>query len=204
MKLIKLNAEHFIVVDDSDIKENDFVFVNGNIGRVMSVEEETLLVENTPFNIKDGAQGFLVHECRKITHSTERIEEWVRPDGVSMKVFSEIKEINLYSVKLLTDSAYSKADECANALDWDFEDPCGSGYSSFIDGFVYGYNKAIEVNRYTEEDINKALSWGYHAAKDEARGIGSSGYGTRFFESIKTKPKTEWDVEFVDRRLRLI
>lgn len=195
MKLIKLNPDHFIVVDKTEIKVGDYYAPSD----VNSVDDLSIAKPEDLERVNDPNNGFM-----RVTHSTECIEDWVRPDGVSMKVFSEIKEINLYSIKSLTDKAYDKAEECANALDWDFEDPCGSGYSDFIDGFVNGYNKAIEVNRYTEEDINKALSWGYHAAKDEAKGIRSSGYGTRFFESIQTKPKTEWDVEFVDRRLRLI
>ena len=187
MKLIKLNPNHFIVVDDSDIKENDFVFVNGNIGRVISVEEETLLVENTPFEIKDGAQEFWIHECNKITHSTQPL------DGVKLISLSEVKELigEVDVEKLAELNGY----------------PESSQFYDYKEGFIDGYEQAVEDNKdkkYTEEDINKALSWGYHAAKDEAKGIGSSGYGTRFFESIQTKPKTEWDVEFVDRILRLI
>ena len=69
--------------------------------------------------------------------------------------------------------------------------------------FKTGYNQAIEDNKekkYTEEDVWKALSWGYHTAKDEEKGIKSSGYGTRFIQSLQ--PKTEWEVEWetIDNR----
>lgn len=60
-------------------------------------------------------------------------------------------------------------------------------------------NKNIELNFSDidcnhvkgEIDINKllieALSYGYHAAKDELKGINSSGYMTRFFEKHNIK-----------------
>lgn len=70
--------------------------------------------------------------------------------------------------------------------------------------FVKGYTQALEDNKkkkYTEEDISKALSWGYHTAKDEANGIRSLGYGTRFIQSLQ--PKTSWQVEFIDGKLKL-
>jgi hypothetical protein len=37
--------------------------------------------------------------------------------------------------------------------------------------------------------INEALSFGYHTAKDEAKGIQSAGYGTRFFDTYLIEQK---------------
>jgi hypothetical protein len=37
--------------------------------------------------------------------------------------------------------------------------------------------------------INEALSFGYHTAKDEAKGIPSAGYGTRFFDTYLIEQK---------------
>lgn len=65
------------------------------------------------------------------------------------------------------------------------------------DGFCMGYKACLENNsdkKFTLEDINKALSYGYHSAKDEEKGINSNGYGTRFLQSLE-KEKNEWEVE---------
>jgi hypothetical protein len=47
----------------------------------------------------------------------------------------------------------------------------------------------LETRLYTKKEVDDALSFGYHTAKDEANGGQSSGYGTRFFESISDKHK---------------
>jgi len=56
------------------------------------------------------------------------------------------------------------------------------------DSFLRG---KIEVDTQIIELLNNALSWGYHAAKDEEKGIKSSGYGTKFFDKhdIKARKK---------------
>jgi hypothetical protein len=70
-------------------------------------------------------------------------------------------------------------------------------YDAHVSGFIAGYNKSLENNKdkkFTLEDIQKALSYGYHTAKDEEKGIKSSGYGSRFLETLENK-QTEWNVE---------
>ncbi len=47
------------------------------------------------------------------------------------------------------------------------------------------YGEQPVKNEFTLEDIHKALSYGYHAKCDELKGIPSSGYATRFLESLK-------------------
>lgn len=50
--------------------------------------------------------------------------------------------------------------------------------------------------------INDALSFGYHTAKDEAKGIPSSGYGTRFFDMHNLEQKL--DIASVSSRRELL
>jgi len=50
---------------------------------------------------------------------------------------------------------------------------------------VYEETTILPQKEYSREDMEKALSWGYHTAKDEWKGIPSTGYATRFFESLK-------------------
>lgn len=66
--------------------------------------------------------------------------------------------------------------------------------------FEFGYNQALEDNKekkYTEEDMRKAYYQGHKS------GLGSEN-GLTFEHTIQSlQPQTEWEVEFVDDKLRL-
>lgn len=65
----------------------------------------------------------------------------------------------------------------------------------YRDIWIKGYKECSSdnyENKFTKKDIEEALTYGYHVAKDEAKGIPSSGYMTRFLES-KNKENNEWD-----------
>lgn len=66
---------------------------------------------------------------------------------------------------------------------------------AYRNNWAKGYKQSLYdnyENKFTQKDIEEALTYGYHAAKDEAKGIPSSGYMTRFLES-KNKEKNEWN-----------
>ena len=68
----------------------------------------------------------------------------------------------------------------------EYEKSCNQLYKEWlVIGYKSGYNKAKEKYKYTEDDLSKALSYGYHTAKDEYKGIPSSGYFTRFMQSLQ-------------------
>lgn len=102
----------------------------------------------------------------------------------------------------LEDDVEQLAKEYANSTS-DIDVPYTNG---LFYGFIEGYNKFKAKYKYTEEDLSKALSYGYHTAKDEAKGIPSSGYFTRFIQSLQ-QPKCPvgfeceiWYNEFVGKR----
>lgn len=191
MKLIKINTDHYVVVDDSEIREGDFVLhPNGTIGTI-KIALAIAMVEGTN-------EGSYVEDCKKITHSTQPLNKSLfftdRVWGCERLSLGKVKEL------------IGEVDVEKKAVNsWEGCDGCDTNDELFFtNGYQRGYNQAIEDNKekkYTEEDISKALSWGYHTAKDEEKGIRSSGYGTRFFQSIQ--PKTEWEVEIVDGKLKL-
>lgn len=84
------------------------------------------------------------------------------------------------------------------------EEISGKEYDQFfhieVEGFIKGYSLALEKNKgnkFTLDDINEALSWGYHAKANEGS-TPSAGYGTRLFEYLdrrKSKKIKEWFVE---------
>lgn len=80
MKLIKINTDHYVVVDDSEIKEGDY-FLSGNN------------------NILHYAKGYTPEDtndrglnCKKITHSTQKLYKndfW----AIQELKLSEVKEL---------------------------------------------------------------------------------------------------------------
>jgi hypothetical protein len=193
MKLIKVQPEHFIVVDNTNIDMGDFIF---------EVSNREITEANDEWNGEESND-----EWKKIIYSTQPL------DGVELISLSEVREL------IGEVDVESIAEKTADALQWDFEDPCGSGYSDFIDGFVNGYNKAIENKKYTEEDLRKAVDMARDIADDSAHDtftvdditgcteICTYGWREKYSnEKIiqHIQPKTEWDVEFVDGKIKLI
>lgn len=66
MKLIKLSNEHYIIVDDSEIKENDFCTTHLNV-----IDEGKIHNSYTIFNPKNKEDINKLQSCKKITHSTQ-------------------------------------------------------------------------------------------------------------------------------------
>lgn len=93
MKLIKINEEHYIIVDDSEIKEGDFVYdtITNTIWTWEKYNEDEI-------DSKYSGKVF------KITHSTQPLEKFTY-DNLSHEVFSmdyhNIKPISLQEVKEL-------------------------------------------------------------------------------------------------------
>jgi hypothetical protein len=171
MKLIKINTDHYVVVDDSEIKEGDWYY---------SYLSETI-GQAAPNAIGNP-------NLKKITHST-------RPFGGSATA------ISLYEVKELIGEVYveKKAEEYFNAYD-NTEHTEG-----LITGFEHGYNQALEDNKekkYTEKDVIKAILYGMKKGLDVGKIDETDNDWVRnYVKSLQ--PKTEWEVEMVDGKLKL-
>lgn len=88
-KLIKINDEHYVVVDDSEIKENDWVYD---------------LEENVTYIVKKEMLGVFLLSCRKITHSTIPLE-FLKEKGISTTSlkpdWTKIKQLTLSEVQAI-------------------------------------------------------------------------------------------------------
>lgn len=173
MKMIELNEDHYIVVDDSEIKKHDWYFNHPN---------------------KEICQSFFNRiplefgKCEKITHSTKRIEKLDNGDYV----FIIINELNLYKVKALVGKVDVEelAEQYAKAH---------SIYESAQDdvayGFREGYNQCLEDNKdkkYTEDDLRNAMRL-FHDRTIKTM--------DEVIESLQ--PKKEWEVTFENGKLKL-
>lgn len=128
MKLIKINTNHYVIVDDSEIKEGDWYY--WEITKTIQIAKLDSL-NRLPKN-SDGS--------KKITHSTQPLYK---------NDFWAIQELKLSEVKELIGEVdvEKKAEEKIPNL----------SYKNYVKiGFIGGYNQALEDNKekkWTDEDV---------------------------------------------------
>jgi len=178
MKMKRLSEEHYIICDDSEIKEGDWIGFP-NLKKFVPVQY---------------FGGDLTGGEKKITHSTQPLG-FLNVDGfttANLKPdWSNVKFLPLSEVKELLGvvDVEKKANDCIAKVKHN-----GS--------FIRGYNQALEDNKerkYTREDLLDAFTWGFLEGT-ERRGDVTDGVN-KFSQSLQ--PKTEWEVKFVDGKLKL-
>ena len=207
-KLIKINTDHYIIVDDSEIKEGDWV-INGN-NKIFQYNNESI-------------SG--INYCKKITHSTQPLDCNCSNRGYKLDsncaernhCFDKIQYLSLQEVKeLIGEVDVEKKAE----YDWMLHTEGSivvTDKNDWKSGFHHGYNQALEDNKekkYTEEDLRKAIQLAWEA--DSIDGTVDLNivlhYGdnndlrTKWSEDeiIKSlQSKTSWDVQIVDGKLKL-
>ena len=182
MKLIKINTNHYIIVDDSEIKEGDWYY--WEVTKTIQIAKLDSL--NRLPKSSDGS--------KKITHSTKPLEDVQKEypylghnNLVKHKGYDKIKSLSLSEVKELIGEVdiWQKFKE--------IDGSCQKGeYEHWL--FESGYNQALEDNKekkYTEEDVIRIVE------KSRETGL------TAEYLLLSLQPKTEWDVEFIDGKLKL-
>ena len=100
----------------------------------------------------------------------------------------DISVINHIDNKVIENDSVSTPIHEAGAL--------GAGLYHRVKGFEIGFQKAVELlgdKKFSEKDMSKAWSEGYHRKVDEL-----NGNGLRYFDKfIQSLQQTEWDVEIV-------
>lgn len=89
MKLIKLNEEDYIIVDDFDIKEGD-MFINEHNQISVCVKSLEEFLKNNTINI-----------IKKVTHSTKPLEDIIVHNKYNAKGWVNIKQLSLSEVEEL-------------------------------------------------------------------------------------------------------
>lgn len=175
MKLIKVQPDYFVVVDNSEIKVGDWYYSSKNVVAKMT---EEMLDYYTLRNLLD--------TIIKITHSTKEL------DGVKTLLLPEVKEtIGEVDVEKLAKEYIG--DKISDPFEW--------VKSLLIAGYIDGYNQCLQDNKdkiYTESTIRSVVV--------ASRAYGQS-YTNKDVVEIMLKhirPRTQWDVKFVDGELRLI
>lgn len=173
----KLSEDHYIVVDDSDIKIGDVV-----AERLLTGKYELFTIQ-TLNDIDEQTQI-------KITHSTQPESfgtGWMK--SIQPLFLSEVKEllgvvdVEKKAKERYTEKDFAPGEILIRKIAW-----------------INGYNECLEDNKekkYTETDIKNAIIRAYSMMGNTI----DVGYFNEVIQSLQ--PKTEWEVEIVDGKLKL-
>lgn len=195
MTLKEVSEVHYIIVDDSEIKVGDIV-----VEKLLTGGYELFEI-HTPNDIDEVRQ-------KKVTHSTQPlgkplfftnafeselslsvnglndtvIENW----GCKKLSLSEVEEaINGYSVeKIIRQYTGEEMDRDDKKL------------YAILHSVLKQYKELVKDKLFTIEDIDKAIEYGH-----ESKMPFNENWYDEFIQSLL--PKTEWEVEFVDGKLKL-
>jgi hypothetical protein len=178
MLMKKLSEEHYIVMGDSEIKVGDIVAEKLLTGKY------ELFTIHTLNDIDRQTQ-------KKITHSTQ-------PESLGMGWMQSVQPLFLSEVKELLGEVDVEEKADLWSIDINEVHPADSYIAK--KGYMKGYKESLEDNKerkYTEEDMRKAYYQGHKS------GLGSDN-GLTFEHTIQSlQPKTEWEVEMVEGKLKL-
>lgn len=130
--------------------------------------------------------------------------------GSTDRDFVDVPKLNLVEIKQLIGEAdvWDIADKSWNKTSSEYKSI--SEYADYTNGFVEGYNQAIEDNKdrkYTEAELRGAYQYAKLGAWNEAL-LGKDASDFLNIDAYvdfvnSTKTKTEWNVEMVDGKLKL-
>lgn len=226
-KLIKLSDTHYIVVDNSEIKEGDKFYCITN--KVIFTAHTIEYLEE--YNkLEDSNHNFYVNSkyAQKITHSTQPLEKieghpvkggelWTC-DKIKPLSLSEVEEaINGYGVEKMAEIdwihkeyGFEEGYNPKRCIDGAIQKP------KFINGYIKGFKAHKELVKdklFTIEDIVKPFGDAFTKFINEGGAIGSSeewiqwqnvvDWFPKYIQSLL--PKTEWNIEFDEQgKIKLI
>ena len=193
-KLIKLSDTHYIVVDDSEIKE----------------KSEDWFYSFETNRIYDCKTYLSTISCEKITHSTQPLEVITSlPDTGN----GEVTELNYDKIKPLLLSEVEEAiygynvEKMAHEYLQKWRSINNSHLSNPIhaerckNDYKAGFKAATELQKdklFTVRDIEKAIIFGFEYNHKTLYNLDVKD----FIQSLR--PKTEWEVEIVDGKINVI
>lgn len=192
MKLIKINESHYIIYNDSEIKEG--LCYNPITGELINL------------SIK-GSMSFdeIISKCKKITHSTQPLEEngeelvngkwipaYVFGDDVERFSLSEAEELTLgCNVEKIANLHCEEQNRLSNSHD----------HNSFIEGFKT-HRQLVKDKLFTIKQINDLVNSVLEFMSHNEPSEFDKWYQRKLQNLL---PKTEWDIKFDEQdKLKLI
>lgn len=190
MKLIKIKSDHYIVVDDSEIKRGDWYYLPRTNSVYQCNEDPTELNLERRYGVA------------KVTHSTQplntKFNDWF---DVQIITLSEVKELlGEMDVEKKMISPYPM--DTQNDVDW-------------CNGYQRGYTQALEDNKkkkYSRDEAHalmcKAFEQGFKKADIVEAKLESKETDIEcawILTKYDSTPKTTWEVEFDENgKLKLV
>ena len=175
MILKKITDDHYVMVDDSEIKEDCYALHEGPLG------EREIVTANGQCKLD-----------KKITHSTIP-KGMMLMEGVKRLSLQEVKElIGEVDVEKKAETKYPKSEFWVGSNPSRLYDENAKDRRCFLEG----YNQALEDNKekkWTDEDVIRIVE------KSRETGL------TAEYLILLKQPITEWEVEFDEQgKLRLV
>ena len=201
MKLIQLFEEHYIEVDDSEIKIGDIV-----VEKLLTGKYELFTI-HTLNDINRQTQKKVIRSTQPLEliccTPAGQIKTYIDCEGCDRGTlgYNEVNPLSLSEVKELIGvvDVEKKAQ-----IEW------GNVHRTGVLGYIDGYNQALEDNKektYTKEDLEKAIEIAQttsYVSTQLFSGHSSVKHNFKPEEIIQSlKPKTEWEVETIDGKLKL-
>ncbi|XAI97336.1 hypothetical protein [Leptolyngbya phage Lbo-JY46] len=185
-KLIKLSDEHYIIVDDSEIKEGDYYLDNSVL------KDKIYQMKYSKWG--EEGQG----NCKKITHSTQPLG-FLQEEGITTTNLKHdwvnVKQLSLLEVEeaIYGYSVVKMAEEAADDMEYDYDSPYGNGSNDFIDGYIKGFKAHKELVKDKLFLTHKNLFEFLYFARTHSQ-YSDKAIVEEFIQSLL--PKTEWEIEF--------
>lgn len=186
-KLIKINEQHYVIVDESlEIKENSYFFANKGLRYCIRVDKNTTCSFIT-LN-KNGQEEGHFHTWKGIViYSTLFLHD------VPLIALEEIEEaINGYS---LIDNAQEVADLLYNPEKHKDSSIKGLFSVAYQEGFQ-AHQELSKDKLFTITDMIRAMRYASEITNNKLK------YIKDYIEALL--PKTEWDVEIIDGKIKLL
>jgi hypothetical protein len=191
MKLIKLNTDHYVVVDDSEIKEGDYY-----------VRTDTNLIFST---LKGSNPHIIEKYCKKITHSTQPLSEKCKTcTGYCEQCVDGTKSLSLQEVKELIGEVdvEKKIRNEMGIPDYLPINSMSPPMQGSLDFGIKCYTQALEDNKEKKYTENQAKQI-WKAGQEYWKTSGASITFEELTERMINQSKTEWEVEIVNGKLKL-
>jgi hydroxymethylpyrimidine pyrophosphatase-like HAD family hydrolase len=176
MKLIKLSDTHYIICDDSELKEGDWT----NKGKLKYFTKDGAVFYNFPWE-EYSETYWSLDKVKKVIYSTQPLEFH---EYNNCYFYNDIKKISLSEVEELI-NGYNVEKMGKEILpddgDWQRRFDVIKGFNA--------HKELVKDKFFTVDDMKIALSEAFKASQE--------GYQITSNEIIQSLlPKTEWEVEF--------
>lgn len=190
-KLIKLSEEHYIIVDDSEIKESDTIlWLEKKIWKNFQKSKHG-------YYLQMGSSQFRpIEEFEKITHSTKPLEivaiRFRKPNpNRDVEGFDKIKELKLSEIEELVYgyNYHTLAKEACikYGIETDFVNP----YTLFIEGFK-AHQELTKDKVFTLDQVNRLVNSVTEFMSHNEPSEFDDWYQKKLQKFL---PKTEWDIK---------